>query len=137
MILVKDLLVELKGFRLEIDELRVEKGEYVTVLGASGVGKTVLLLTLAGFIKPKRGKIIFDGVDVTALPPEKRGVALVPQNLALFPHMTVYDNIAYGLKLRNYPRDKIREIVERWASMLGIRHLLDRKPGELSTGEQQ
>ncbi|BEP17384.1 hypothetical protein PYJP_07360 [Pyrofollis japonicus] len=137
MMLIENLEVELGGFKLSIPRLEVGRREYLVVLGPSGVGKTVLVLTIAGIIRPRRGRIVIDGRDVTHLPPEERGIALVPQSYALFPHMTVYDNIAYGLRARKTPKNIVDEKVRAIAKHLGIEHLLDRKPATLSGGEQQ
>jgi len=137
MIEIKGLLVELSGFTLSINKLNIHEREYLVILGPSGVGKTILLLALAGIVKPVKGSIRINGADVTRYPPEKRGVALVPQNYALFPHMSVYDNIAYGLRVRRVPEQEIKERVNEVAKRLGIIHLLHRKPVTLSGGEQQ
>ncbi len=137
MIVIEDLEVRLSDFRLLIGGLEVRDGEYLMVLGPSGVGKTVLLHTLAGLMKPCRGHILVDGEDVTNTPPEKRGFALIPQNYALFPNMRVYDNIAYGLRARGVSEDDVRRTVIELADILEIKHLLGRKPNQLSGGEQQ
>jgi molybdate/tungstate transport system ATP-binding protein len=137
LITIKGLRVEAGGFKIEIEELRLEQGEYLALLGPSGVGKTLLLLAIAGVVKPSAGSIVIDGVDVAGLPPEKRGVALVPQNYALFPHMTVYENIAYGLRVRGVPEEEVGRRVRWIAELLHISHLLNRKPATLSGGEQQ
>ncbi len=137
MIVIEDLVVEVGGFRLEIPKLTIRDREYAIVMGPSGVGKTVFLYTIAGFIKPRRGRILVDGEDVTSYPPEKRCIPIVPQDYALFPHISVFGNIAYGLKARGYSGEAIREQVEWIASVLGIKHLLDRRPGSLSGGEKQ
>ncbi len=137
MITIEDLEVRLDDFRLLIGRLEVRDGEYLMVLGPSGVGKTVLLHTLAGLMKPCRGRILVDGEDVTNTPPEKRGFALIPQNYALFPNMSVYDNIAYGLRARGVSEDDVRRTVTELADILEIKHLLGRKPNQLSGGEQQ
>ena len=137
MIELRGLLVRLGDFTLSVEGLRVQRGEYMVVLGPSGVGKTVLLLTLAGLITPEKGSIVINGVDVTRYPPERRGVALVPQGYALFPHMSVYDNIAYGLRVRGAPEQEVRVRIKEIAERLGITHLLHRKPLTLSGGEQQ
>ncbi len=137
MIRVEDLLVELKDFRLWIDELVVNDREYLVIMGPSGVGKTVLLYTLLGVIKPRRGRIIIDGVDVTYEPPEKRGVTIIPQDYGLFPHMSVYDNIAYGLRARGQSEEVIKKKVTGIARILGLEKILYRKPRTLSGGEQQ
>ncbi len=137
MILVENLTVRLGGFELVINELSINDGEYLMVLGPSGVGKTLLLHTLAGLIKPSSGRIMVNGLDVTNEPPERRGFALVPQNYALFPHMSVYDNIAYGLRVKGLSEDEVRVRVEELADELEITDLLSRRPSELSSGEQQ
>ena len=137
MIVVKDLWVELGEFTLKNITFSVEKGEYLVIMGPSGVGKTVLLHTIVGMIRPSRGKIIIDGVDVTNKPPEERGIALVPQNYALFPHMTVFDNIAYGLRAKKLPRSEIVSRVRSVANLLNIEHILSKKPSQISGGEQQ
>jgi len=134
---VEGLLVRLGGFTLDVPLLEVRRGEYMVVMGPSGVGKTLLLYTVTGFVKPSQGRIIVDGVDVTRLPPERRGVALVPQEYALWPHMTVYENIAYGLRVRGLRGRDVEERVLEVAERLGIRHLLGRKPSTLSGGEKQ
>lgn len=137
MIVVEDLLVKLGGFKLEIPRLAIERGEYMVVMGPSGVGKTVFLETLLGIHRPLRGRIIVDGRDVTYEPPEKRGFTIIPQDYGLFPHMSVYDNIAYGLRVRGYGREEIDRRVRWIAGILEIKHLLDRKPRSLSGGEKQ
>lgn len=84
MISIRNLFVELNGFILKVNKLELMKGEYLVVMGASGAGKSVFIETLAGFIKPKKGSIMVDGTDVTSLVPEKRGIALVPQDYGLW-----------------------------------------------------
>jgi len=137
MIEISDLLVELMGFKLEVKKLIVGKGEYFVIMGASGTGKTVFLESLAGFLKPKRGSIVVDGYEVTHLPPEKRGIVLVPQDYGLWPHMTVYKNISFPLEVSRVPKNEIERKVLRIAKELGIEQLLDRKPSTLSGGEKQ
>ncbi len=134
---IRNLIVKAGDFTLEVNELVVEKGEYLVVLGPSGVGKTVLLYTIAGFIKPRKGRVLIDGKDVTDVPPEKREVAIVPQNYALFTHMTVYENIAYGLRARGADEDIVDKVVHELARELEIEHLLHRRADTLSGGEQQ
>ncbi len=134
MLEIRDLWLSLEGFTLSIERLTVERGERVVILGPSGVGKSLLIKTVVGALRPKRGKVIIDGKDVTNLPPEKREIGYVPQNYAIFKHMTVFDNIAYGLKVRNVKDlSKVYEVAER----LGIKHLLNRKAKSLSGGEAQ
>ncbi|ABO08780.1 ABC transporter ATP-binding protein [Pyrobaculum calidifontis] len=121
--------------------LEVKKGEFVVFLGPSGCGKTTTLRIIAGLERPTSGRVYIDGVDVTDLEPGERDVAMVFQDYAIYPHMTVFQNIAFPLevnkkKLRLTPRD-IRERVERVAKMLQIDHLLNRKASQLSGGQQQ
>ncbi|NJE07076.1 ATP-binding cassette domain-containing protein [Thermococcus sp. M39] len=134
---IRDLSIDLGEFKLVDVSLGVEKREYVTIIGPTGSGKSILLETIAGFYKPERGKIILEGRDITHLPPEKRGVSVVYQDYVLFPHMTVYDNIAYGLRKKINDEERIKEEVERIAKVLKIDHLLHRMPTTLSGGEMQ
>ncbi|AIU68854.1 molybdenum ABC transporter ATP-binding protein [Thermococcus eurythermalis] len=126
-----------KEFRLREISFEVNEGEHFVILGPSGAGKTVLLEIIAGIIEPDSGRVYLNGRDVTDLPPEKRGLAYVPQNYALFPNMSVYDNIAFGLKVRKVPKVEIERKVREISKVLGIEHLLHRKPKTLSGGEQQ
>ncbi len=126
-----------KDFSLNDVSFKVYEGDYFIVLGPSGAGKTLLLEIIAGIFFPYRGRIIWKGKDITFLEPEKRGFAYVPQNYALFPHMTVYENIAYGLEIRKLSEDKISNVVKNIASVLNIEHLLERRPSTLSGGEAQ
>lgn len=137
MLSVEKVSKEWKEFRLEDISFEVKKGEYFMILGPSGAGKTLLLEVIAGIFTPDRGRILMEGVDITHHPPERRGMAYIPQNYALFPHLTVFDNIAYGLRLRKVPKEKIEERVKELAGILGISHLLHRKPKTLSGGEAQ
>ncbi len=135
MLEIHDLSLKIKNFKLENINLKLNKKDYLTVIGPTGSGKSILLETIAGFYKPDRGKILIDGEDVTNYPPEKRKISIVYQDFALFPHMTVLENIVYGLKKvkKNYSRSEVEEIAER----LGILQLLNRKPETLSGGEKQ
>ena len=117
--------------------LTFEDGSFTAILGPSGSGKTTLLYIIAGIYKPTSGKIYFGDRDVTNLPPNKRNVGLVFQNYALYPHMTVYENIAFPLKLRRLPRDEIDRKVREVAKLLHIEELLERYPSQLSGGQQQ
>ncbi|WP_243769985.1 ABC transporter ATP-binding protein [Amycolatopsis acidicola] len=122
---------------LDVDALSVRKGEFLSVLGPSGCGKTTLLNTLAGFIKPKSGTISLDGEDLTAVPPYRRGLGLVFQNYALFPHLSVADNVAYGLKARKVPKAERAERVEEALRLVSLSEFAGRRPRQLSGGQQQ
>ncbi|WP_457742294.1 tungstate ABC transporter ATP-binding protein WtpC [Thermococcus sp.] len=126
-----------REFHLRGITFEVKEGEHFIILGPSGAGKTVLLEVVAGIIEPDEGKVYLNGRDVTDLPPEKRGLAYVPQNYALFPNMSVYENIAFGLKVRKTPKPEIERRVREISEVLGLEHLLTRKPKTLSGGEQQ
>lgn len=117
--------------------LDVKDGEFVALLGPSGCGKTTTLLMIAGIYKPTRGYIYFDDQLVNDLEPKDRNIGMVFQSYALYPHMTVYDNIAFPLKLKKAPKDFIDKKVREVARMLRIENLLDRKPAQLSGGQQQ
>ncbi|CAB49078.1 tungstate ABC transporter ATP-binding protein WtpC [Pyrococcus abyssi] len=137
MLRVESVSKDYKEFKLRDISFDVKKEEHFIILGPSGAGKTVLLEIIAGIIEPDEGRIILNGVDVTSYPPEKRNLAYIPQDYALFPHMTVYDNIAFGLKLRRISRQEIDRKVKEISKVLGIEHLLHRKPRTLSGGEKQ
>ncbi|MBL8671062.1 MAG: ABC transporter ATP-binding protein [Alphaproteobacteria bacterium] len=117
--------------------LDVSKGEMIALLGASGCGKTTLLRTISGFIPVESGTVRIAGRDVTQLPPEKRDTAMVFQSYALWPHMTVAQNIGYGLKLRGKPRAEIRAEVARILGMLGLAGYEERPVTQLSGGQRQ
>lgn len=117
--------------------LRVESGELFTLLGPSGCGKTTILRMIAGFYFPTRGRIYFDGRDVTDLPPHRRGVGMVFQSYALFPHMTVYENVAFGLRLRRLNRVELDRRVGQALVQVGLGGYGRRRIDELSGGEQQ
>ena len=116
---------------------KVEKGEFFVLLGPSGCGKTTTLRMIAGLERPTYGRIYIDEQDVTDLPPRLRDVAMVFQTWALYPHMKVYDNIAFPLRLRKLPKDEIDRKVREVAKLLRIDDLLDRYPKQLSGGQQQ
>lgn len=118
-------------------DLAVGQGEFVALLGSSGCGKTTLLRTIAGFNTPSQGKILVDGKDITRQPPDRRGMALVFQSYALWPHMTIAQNIGYGLKLRGHSRQAIQDKVQQIESMMGLDGLGQRKPAALSGGQRQ
>ncbi|MBJ3776002.1 ABC transporter ATP-binding protein [Acuticoccus mangrovi] len=117
--------------------LDLPKGTLLTLLGPSGCGKTTVLRMIAGFVDPSRGKIVLDGTDVTRVPPEKRGTAMVFQNYALFPHMTVFDNVAFGLRLRRQKRAAIANKVKAALDLVHLADFAKRYPAELSGGQQQ
>jgi len=117
--------------------LSVAKGEFVTLLGPSGSGKTTLLNLLAGTISPSSGRICINGHDATAIPPSKRGIGMVFQNYALMPHMTVFDNIAFPLRVRKVPAIEICRKVQRVLELIQLPDVGNRKPRELSGGQQQ
>ncbi len=118
-------------------DLSVAKGEFVALLGSSGCGKTTLLRAIAGFNPLAAGEIRVGGRDVSRLPPDKRGMALVFQSYALWPHMTVDQNIGYGLKLRRMPATAATARVTEVKKLLGLEEFGQRKPGELSGGQRQ
>ena len=117
--------------------LSVEKGELVSLLGPSGCGKTTTLRMIAGFEIPTNGRIIIQGEDVTDVPPNKRNTGMVFQSYALFPHMTVFKNMAYGLKNHKVAKDEISKQVNKALEMLELTGLEDRYPRQLSGGQQQ
>jgi len=117
--------------------LDVQDKEFVVLVGPSGCGKSTTLRMIAGLEEVTEGEIYIDGKLVNDVPPKDRDVAMVFQNYALYPHMTVYDNMAFGLKLRKFPKKEIQRRVHQAAEILGITHLLDRKPKALSGGERQ
>jgi len=115
----------------------VEDKEFVVLLGPSGCGKTTTLRMIAGLEEITKGKIYIDNKVVNDVEPKDRDIAMVFQNYALYPHMTVYENMAFGLKLRKFPKDEIDKRVKEAARILGIENLLDRKPRQLSGGQRQ
>jgi spermidine/putrescine ABC transporter ATP-binding subunit len=116
---------------------KIEHGEFFTFLGPSGCGKTTTLRIIAGLELPDSGRVFIDGEDVTYLPPYRRDTAMVFQNYALWPHMTVFDNVAYGLKVRKLPREEIRRRVREVLELVRLEGLEDRYPTQLSGGQQQ
>ena len=117
--------------------LHVEDGEFLVLLGPSGCGKTTCMRMVAGLEEVTEGRILIGSDDVTDLPPRKRNISMIFQNYAVWPHMTVFDNISYSLKLRKMDKDEIESIVNEVASMVKIEMLLDRLPTQLSGGQQQ
>ncbi|MEM3572014.1 MAG: ABC transporter ATP-binding protein, partial [Candidatus Bathyarchaeia archaeon] len=115
----------------------VERGDFFTMLGPSGCGKTTTLRMISGFYEPDEGEIYINDKIVNHIPPEKRNCGFVFQSYALFPHMTVFDNVAYGLKIRKIPKDEIKKRVKEALSIVGLAGYESRRPDQLSGGEQQ
>jgi multiple sugar transport system ATP-binding protein len=124
---------------LAVDDLSldVQDGEFLVLLGPSGCGKTTAMRMVAGLEEVTEGNITIDDIDVTDLPPRKRNVSMIFQNYAVWPHMTVYENIAYALKLKKMDKAAIDKTVKEVADMTNIRELLERYPSQLSGGQQQ
>lgn len=118
-------------------DLKIEQGEFFSLLGPSGCGKSTTLRMLAGFVKPTTGRIKVHGRDITALPPEARDIGIVFQNYAIFPHMTVFDNIAFGLVERKLPKAEIKQKVDAALAEVGMTGFEDRYERELSGGQKQ
>jgi ABC-type Fe3+/spermidine/putrescine transport system ATPase subunit len=137
MLKIEYLKVELGDFRLKDINLEVTEGEYFILLGPTAAGKTVLLETIAGLNPLKQGKITLKGKDITAMSPEKRGISLVYQDHALFPHLSVKNNITYGLRLKKTSSAQIQASLDWLNDLLGIGYLLERRPVSLSGGERQ
>jgi ABC-type sugar transport system ATPase subunit len=137
--------VELVGVRknfgrvvaLEAVDLVIPNETFTCMVGPSGSGKSTLLNLTAGFEQPTDGKILIDGSDITRQPPAQRDIAMVFQSYALYPHMSVYDNMAFGLRVRGTPKTEIQRRVNDAAQMLQLNDLLQRKPGQLSGGQRQ
>ena len=126
------------GFKAVDDfNLEVKRGEFVTFLGPSGCGKTTTLRMIAGFELPTDGQILLNGEDISQLPANKRPINTVFQRYALFPHMNIYENIAFGLKLKKLPKEEIRKKVKHVLDMVDLEGFEDRKISTLSGGQQQ
>jgi putative spermidine/putrescine transport system ATP-binding protein len=137
--LVLEGLTKRYGDHLAVDavDLTVEKGEFVSLLGPSGCGKTTTLQMIAGFVEPTSGKISVDGSDLLAVRPNKRGLGIMFQSYALFPHMTAAENIAFGLDMRRIPRAESDRRVREALGLVGLSDLADRYPRRMSGGQQQ
>lgn len=138
-------LLSLRGLHKSFDtqealnglDLDVERGEFLTLLGPSGCGKTTTLRIIAGLEAPTSGEVFLDGQNITRQPPEKRAVNTVFQNYALFPHMNVASNIAYGLKMRKTPKDEIKKRVNHMLALVQLEGYEKRMPSQLSGGQRQ
>lgn len=115
----------------------IKKGEFFSLLGPSGCGKTTLLRILAGFERPDSGRILLDGQDITKLPPNKRPINTVFQNYALFPHLTIWENIAFGLRIAQRPESEIKQEVERMLALIQMSEHGHKKPDQISGGQKQ
>ncbi len=138
-------IIELKGLAKTFDDLQVLKGidlkiyenEFLTLLGPSGCGKTTTLRIIAGFEEPDKGELLFNGVEISQIPPYKREVNTVFQKYALFPHLNVFDNIAFGLNLKKMPQDVVDQKVTKMLDLVGLRGFENRSVTSLSGGQQQ
>jgi molybdate/tungstate transport system ATP-binding protein len=137
MIGIEDLSIRLLEFRLRNINLAVGENEFFMLMGPTGAGKTVLLEAIAGLIQADQGRIFVRGREVTGLPSEKREVGIVYQDQALFPHLSVRENIAYGLRFHHVGKEEGKKRLDRLAHLLGVHHLLSRLPVNLSGGEKQ
>jgi len=137
MISVTGLSAGFRNFTLDDIDLTVEHGDYFMLVGPTGAGKTILLECIAGLHKIKSGRITINGREVTGLEPEKRNIGMVHQDGVLFPHLTVQENIIFGLKVRHTPAENIKQALAEAVELVKINHLLERKPGKLSGGEKQ
>ncbi|MCD8486559.1 MAG: ABC transporter ATP-binding protein [Desertifilum sp.] len=137
--LTLDQIMHRFGAMLALNNINItiEPGEFVSLLGPSGCGKTTLLRIISGFLNPSSGQICIDGQPVASLLPNQRGVGIVFQNYALFPHMSVWDNIAYGLRAKKVARGRIANKVGEMLELVQLGHLAKRYPSELSGGQQQ
>jgi len=118
--------------------LKIKRGEFITLLGPSGCGKTTTLNLIGGFLKPDRGEILMAGKDISRLPPELRPVSTVFQNYALFPHLNVLENVAYGIRFyRKYPKKKALKAAQEYLNLVGLMDYEKSNIGNLSGGQQQ
>jgi spermidine/putrescine transport system ATP-binding protein len=137
--IVIEAVTKMFGAFCAVDDVSfmIREGEFFTMLGPSGCGKTTTLRMIAGFEEPTEGRILLQGRDVTYVPPSRRNVNMVFQAYALFPHMTVWDNIAFGLQIKKVGRDETRSRVEEAIRTVRLEGFEKRKPGQLSGGQQQ
>ena len=142
---MKKISVQCRGIRLAYGrnevlkdvDVDVRPGEFFALLGPSGSGKSTLLRVIAGFNQHQQGQLLIDGLDLTGTAPWQRNIGMVFQSYALWPHMTVWDNVAFGLVERRVPRDALARKVEAALALVGLQDLAKRRPGQLSGGQQQ
>jgi molybdate/tungstate transport system ATP-binding protein len=137
MIEFEQVSLQLGTFSLKDVSLRIDEGDFYFIIGPSGAGKTVILEAIAGLHVPQNGTVRIRGEEVLAKPPEQRRISLVYQDYSLFPHMTVFENVAFGLRMQKIPRDVVEERVMKMLNTFGVVDLKDRHPLTLSGGEQQ
>ena len=137
MVEINNFSIQLGKFRLNQINLNIGEKEVFAVLGRTGSGKTVLLESVAGFYRKFSGKVMIQGTPIIDVPLEKRNIGFVYQDFGLFPHMTVFDNITYGLKIRKIDKVVQKERADKMAEILSIGHILKQYPGTLSGGERQ
>ena len=139
------MIIDLKNISVSFDgqpilrniDLYIRDGEFVTLLGPSGCGKTTTLRIIAGFLEPDSGEVIFEGKVINGVPAHKRQVNTIFQRYALFPHLNVYENIAFGLKLQKKSKDEIRKTVEEMLALVNLKGFEKRNISSLSGGQQQ
>ena len=134
---IRDMVACRGSFSLRVDALHIEPHEIFAIVGETGAGKTVLLEAIAGAFPLERGSILLDGKDIRCLPVQQRRLGIVYQDHALFPHMTVAENIGYGLRMARVPKAEAASRVDEMLDLFSIRHIADRYPGIISGGEGQ
>lgn len=137
MIDLTDICLSAGSFRLQDVSLAVGAGEYFILMGRTGSGKSLLLQTICGLLRPSRGRVVLDGRDVTHLEPRERRLGYMPQDTGLFPHMSVWKNVTFSPRVRGLGGAEMRRAADELVAMLGLEPLLRRKPGGLSGGERQ
>jgi len=137
MLKIENISKDLGEFKLEDVSLEIEQGEYMVILGPTGAGKTIILETVAGIYPPDSGRIELNGGEITFADPKDRNISMVYQDFMLFPHLSVFENIAFGLTLKKIPQDELEKKVSEVAEIMGISHLLHRSVTNLSGGEKQ
>ncbi|MCH2175005.1 MAG: ABC transporter ATP-binding protein [Lentisphaeria bacterium] len=137
MISIKNCTIQAGNFRISEINLEIPTGHYGILMGKTGSGKTTILEAVCGLRKIASGQILIDGEDVTHKRPAERNIGFLPQDIALFDHLSVYDHIAFGMRIQKWPKQEVEYRVEELAEQLQITHLLKRKPAGLSGGEKQ